>query len=328
MKNVVIVSHSKDAHAIYVTEKAKSKGVNVILLDTGIYPQNGQISINLFETNCLKIKSCNTSVSSEDINGIWWRRPLGSKSKTELSKIDKYMKSEGEVIIRSLYDFTSNSNWISDPNSTRLACRKPVQLMIARNIGFKIPLSCISNLKEDILKFMDVLKKEGKDLAIKPVGSAFMELTNLNDTEKRDRVVFTKKVDPRLILDHIDMVENCPVIFQEAIKKDFDLRVTVIDNIVYTIKISIEGCKECDNLDWRNYAGKRVYEPYNLPDEISQLCVDFTKSVGLRFGCIDLAFSNDEGYTFFEINPQGQWLPSELQFGYPIADQLIKSLVR
>ncbi|MCG2694490.1 hypothetical protein L6261_00180 [Candidatus Parcubacteria bacterium] len=325
MKTIIIVSHDKDLHASYLIEKANSLGIKNVLLDTGSYPKGAEISISFFGgKKRLSLKHHNKLISSDDISGVWWRRPLGSKNEEKQSKIDKYMKLEGEVVIRSLADFLPNINWVSDPNATRLACRKPIQLAIARQTGFKIPETCISNSDDEVATFLDFLQKNNKELTIKPVGSAFIELSEEGD---QDKVVFTKKISPVVILDNLRAIKNCPVIFQEAINKDFDIRATVVDNEVFATKISLDGCKEEDNLDWRNYAGTRRYEKYQLPDEISQICINFTKSMGLIFGCIDLAFSKKEGYTFFEINPQGQWLPSELQLGYPIASRLIKSLV-
>jgi len=47
----------------------------------------------------------------------------------------------------------------------------------------------------------------------------------------------------------------------------------------------------------------------------------------LAFGCIDLAYSERDGYTFFEINPQGQWLISETVLGYQITQALTKLLL-
>lgn len=263
---------------------------------------------------------------ANEVDGVWWRRPLGAKLENKPSKMKVYVNSESEVLVRSLSDFVTNSNWISDPNATRLACRKPVQLSTAFDLGFKIPETCISNSASEIVKFLDFIDKNKKSLTIKPVGTAFIELSE-NGVEK-NKVIFTKKIDPVVILDNLEMVKNCPVIFQEVIEKESDIRVTVVDNNVFAANIYLDNCDETDNLDWRNYAGNRRYERHKLPDDVSQLCIDFTKSMGLRFGCIDLAFSNTEGYTFFEINPQGQWLPSELQLGYPIANQLIQSLIK
>ncbi|MFA5935188.1 MAG: hypothetical protein WC827_04885 [Candidatus Paceibacterota bacterium] len=141
-------------------------------------------------------------------------------------------------------------------------------------------------------------------------------------------VVFTKVVDPELILNNIDMLKNCPVIFQESVEKDSDVRITVVDDKVFCAEISLIGCSDLSNVDWRNHDGVRIYKKHQLPREIELQCIEFTKAMGLRFGCIDMAYSRKYGYTFFEINPQGQWLPSELDLGYPISIALLESLTK
>lgn len=48
MKTVMIVSHPNDLHASYVIDKAKNFGIKSVLLDTGLYPRDSEISISLF----------------------------------------------------------------------------------------------------------------------------------------------------------------------------------------------------------------------------------------------------------------------------------------
>jgi glutathione synthase/RimK-type ligase-like ATP-grasp enzyme len=135
-------------------------------------------------------------------------------------------------------------------------------------------------------------------------------------------------VNPSDILENLDMVSNCPVIFQEAIQKDFDLRITVVDDEAYAAKIVLEGCGDSENLDWRNYEGKRLYSAYLLPLEVLNQCVAIVKALGLRFGCVDIGVSKEGDHVFFEVNPQGQWLPSELKLCYDISGSIVEGLTR
>ena len=50
--------------------------------------------------------------------------------------------------------------------------------------------------------------------------------------------------------------------------------------------------------------------------------------MGLVLGCIDLGYCGEGHYVFFEVNPNGQWLASELLTGAPITDAIAEVLVR
>lgn len=51
-----------------------------------------------------------------------------------------------------------------------------------------------------------------------------------------------------------------------------------------------------------------------------------THSYGLRFAAIDLARRTDGGYTFFELNPNGQWAWVEQMTGLPLRAALANEL--
>ena len=164
---------------------------------------------------------------------------------------------------------------------------------------------------------------------MKPAGTSFVELVSPDNPDgASNRAIFTQVVSSELILENLGMVKSCPVIFQEAIEKDSDMRITVVDDEVFCAEIKLEGCTNPNNVDWRNYEGVRKYQRHELPQEIKDQCVKFTHAMGLRFGCIDMGYSRKNGYTFFEINPQGQWLPSEIKLGYPISSALLKALTQ
>jgi len=323
MNNIIlIVSYGDDVHKRVFEEVAIKNNYKPLLFDAGGYPiENEELSINFLDDN-LFISVKDKKVDPNDIFGVWWRRPR-NRGKDKITAMDRYMQLEGEVLVRSLRDFLPDVNWVSDPEATRMACRKPVQLLVAKKLGLKIPDTYLGNSPEGLLRFLKMLNN--KKIIIKPIGTSFIDLSS---DGSNSMVVFTKIVEKQLILDNMEMVKNCPVIFQEAVEKDSDVRITIVDDQVFCAEVSLFGCSDPNNVDWRNHDGKRVYTRHELPKKIQLQCIAFTKAMGLRFGCIDMAYSKKNGYTFFEINPQGQWLPSEIDLGYPISIALLKSLTR
>jgi glutathione synthase/RimK-type ligase-like ATP-grasp enzyme len=64
-----------------------------------------------------------------------------------------------------------------------------------------------------------------------------------------------------------------------------------------------------------------------LPSDVVELCVALCRSYKLQFGAIDLARRPDGGYTFFEINPNGQWAWVEQRTGLPLRARLADLLL-
>lgn len=325
---IIVVSYGDDGHKNHFLNTACEAGIEIVLFDAGGYPQEpDEIGFDYCAVEpSLSLVINGNLISDRDVVGVWWRRPRGGKN-GDKNPLAQYIHLEGEVVIRSLKEFLPNANWVSDPEATRMACRKPVQLMTAKRLGMKIPETCITNSPNLVKEF--IRRLAGRRLVMKPVGTSFIELEKAGGSAGvPNKVVFTQAVSGELILDNLGMVKNCPVIFQEAIEKDSDMRITVVDNQVFCAEITLEGCSNPNNVDWRNYDGVRVYKRHGLPPDIKNMCVQFTQKMGLRFGCIDMGYSRKEGYTFFEINPQGQWLPSELKLGYPISTALLGALTR
>jgi glutathione synthase/RimK-type ligase-like ATP-grasp enzyme len=325
MKKILVVSYGDDSHKNCFLEASRGSNYEIIVFDAGGYPlSDDEISINYHTVMpSLSFRISGQIVSTEDIIGVWWRRPRGARSVVG-SAINQYTNLEGEVIVRSLSYFLQKANWVSDPEATRTACRKPVQLAIAKGLGLKIPDTCISNSPDEIKAF--IARLHDKPIIMKPAGTSFVDLTK-DGKGQISKVIFTKIIKPELILENIDLTRNCPVIFQEAVQKDSDVRITVVDDEVFCAEITLEGCSDPSNVDWRNHDGVRKYKKHSLPQDIAQLCVNLPKVRGLWFVLINMPYSLKDGYTFFEINPQGQWLPSE-NLGYQISNSLLRALSR
>jgi len=325
-KTVIIASHEKDQSALLLMKKLAETGQAAHLINFGEFPTT-MFGTMFFEkvTGTFLTLSDGFRFDGDSVKSIWWRRPQGPVKNTRISMLRKYIQNESEIALSCLLSFLKNVLWVSEPEATRIANRKPLQLALARQIGFRVPETCISNDPEKVKAF--VARHSNIPLIMKAVGSSYVRLTHdPDDKSRKNRVIYTKIIDIKLLLAHIKQVSNCPFILQEAVIKDSDIRVTVVGDRVFASEIFIEHNAEGDNLDWRHHDVKRKYVMHTLPKDLESWCVQLVMSLGLRFGCIDLGFSKKDGYTFFEINPQGQWIPSEQLVGHPISLALAKLL--
>lgn len=328
-KIVLVVSYQQDVHAQYVLQKLEDRGVRGVLLNLGEYPSSFESALLLNPQHGLDTSFFTEAVSLpiNNIVGVWWRRPLGAYRAEPTTMMEKYIASEAESYMRSLPYMLGDARWVSNPEATRIASRKPYQLLVAQRVGLSIPNTFVGNSRSAAIEFLRQMKD--KNIVAKSVCSGFVRLNQaVNDTEGLNRVIYTKRISCMSIMSHLDLVPNCPFILQEEIKKDFDVRVTVVGNKVFAVAVMAEADDgRTLGVDWRHHKYRRKYSHHILPNEVTELCRKITIELGLSFGCIDLGYSVKEGYTFFEINPQGQWLPSETVVGHPISDTLVELLL-
>lgn len=125
---------------------------------------------------------------------------------------------------------------------------------------------------------------------------------------------------------------GCPVrvgrllITQEEIKKQYDVRVTVVGSQLFATAILSQEHEET-TVDWRKGSRPDLqHERIDLPREVEEKCFALMKRLNLRYGAIDLVCDLQGKLWFLEINPNGQWAWIENLTGYPIAAAIVDEL--
>lgn len=321
MKTVLVISHADDGTTKILSERFREMDQQYNLIDLSLFPTQSVASIDYsYKEPFVHFRHDDQGFDSNTVTGVWWRRPKGKLRVVSTDPLDKYIEAESEVFIRSLFQLLPDVTWVSDPENTRIASSKPLQLRVAKKMGFKIPRTVISNNPQVVLDFL----KNNKDLQLimKPVGTGHFRFSP--EVNHQDLVVYTRIINPEEVRENIDLVRNCPVTFQEAIVEKIDIRITVVGRNVFAVSIHHDADigAGSDNVDWRNHKLNRIYKPFRLPEDIECLCRNYVEHLGLRFGVIDMCLSSSGEYYFLEINPQGQWVPSELVAGMPISQAL------
>jgi glutathione synthase/RimK-type ligase-like ATP-grasp enzyme len=84
-----------------------------------------------------------------------------------------------------------------------------------------------------------------------------------------------------------------------------DIRVTIIGDTLFPVSITNNG-QSIDG-DWRRMPKELLkYDPIHLPESVVASIHKTMKSLGLKFGGMDLALVDDK-YYFIEVNPTGEW---------------------
>ena len=239
--------------------------------------------------------------------GVYPREPLTDK----LSVHEQLSRSHRAAFMRSFMVFDS-CRWINHPAATYKAEQKAVQLSTARRLGFNIPRTVITNNSEGIVRAAN----GDQNIAVKGLDTVLVWQGEL-ETFGYTSLVATSFAERA----HLS---SAPLIAQEALEHKLDLRVTVVGDRIFCVAVTKGG--NPIRGDWRLEKTGAEFRPYDLPPDISEKCLRLTKSLGLVFGAIDLAFQEDT-YFFFEINPTGEWAwlvdQGRLSIDKAIADSLL-----
>ncbi|MBO0330086.1 ATP-grasp domain-containing protein [[Muricauda] lutisoli] len=304
---ILIVTHKRDYTADFVINKLNKKGIcykrlNCEDLDRSSYS---------FEIN----SDFEFSFKDEtNFSSGWFRR-------TKLPVIENISEAEKLYLLSEYDSLTKNilssidCNWLSKPKNIYNAENKTLQLKKAKELGFLIPPTLITNDKSSIKKFYLM---HGQNIIVKPIGYS---LINYSDSPG---YIFTNEVNSQIIKT-IDQYYINPCIFQKNIQKDYEIRVTVVGSELFAAKCDSQKNDETKT-DWRR--GKLLFKEVEIPSQISNLCVSLVKKLELGFGAIDLIKTENDEYYFLEINPNGQWAWIEMQTKQPISEALIKQLCK
>ncbi len=118
----------------------------------------------------------------------------------------------------------------------------------------------------------------------------------------------------------LDNVKFAPVIFQEYIPADVDLRITMIGEQIFPAAIHSQETEY--KVDFRMTMEKARFEAVELPPKVVRMLRELMKRLGLVYGAIDMRRTPKGEYVFLEINPAGQWLFVEERTGQKISDAL------
>ena len=248
-------------------------------------------------------------VDAQRLRTVWIRpnaSPLQPKPDDSLGgAAATFARLESKRCLDAFWQVTADQCfWISPIPAISAAESKPLQLVRAEALGFRIPATLFTNRPDEAKAFCEALRWR---VVYKPFSSM-----GFNEHLEKAWGIYTSHLSKSNV-PIFSTVKYAPCIFQEEICKCFDVRVTVIGDQVIAASINASASPSAA-LDWRRYdLARTVFGSHELPQRLEDLCRALVRSFGLAFGCIDLVVSQEGEYFFPEINPTGQWYFLELQ---------------
>lgn len=324
MRNTVLVlTNSVDGiHSDIVIGKLVTLGVNVFRCDVDMLAK-GDLTIK-FSVNRdifgFEMFYGNKKLLSTDIKSIWYRRPNRLDSPIVDIVQRKYAEMETNQFLEGLWSATIDEVfWLSNPVHLERARKKVLQLKIARELGFTIPRTIVTNDPEQVRQFFGSC---GGRIVFKAIHHEML------DYEDKSFNIPTTLIGSEHLA-KLELVKKMPSLFQEFIDKKYELRVTVVGDKIFPVKIDSQAYSET-SIDWRNpdFIQKLKYSPVSLPQEIIDRCHSMLQILGLEFGAFDFAVDKSGICYFLEVNPNGQWYWLEDLTGVLISDAIVAILAK
>jgi hypothetical protein len=308
-RNIAIVTHEADLHALIVREQLRRSGDNCAVIASDRLAGLSALSWYLNDHDgaalCRDIDGREIPVRELDL--VWWRRmPRGASPDNDGHlphpvEIFAARNIRESLVGMFLTDFTGV--WLDHPEAIRRANNKLVQLRFAAASGFRVPRTLLSQDPDRIRQFAASLNGR---MIVKTV-AGMLGVPSL-----------TGEVTPEQ-LEHDGPLKACPAIYQELIPGREHLRVHCFGTKVKTTLI------KSDLLDWRHPLEIEI-EPFELPQKLGKSLLDILAKFGLQMGIFDLKLTPEHHPIWLELNPQGQFLFVEALGGEQLVDPFVRFL--
>lgn len=190
---------------------------------------------------------------------------------------------------------------VNRPSAMASNNSKPLQSAFIAESGFEVPATLLTSDPEEAAAFL----ARHRRAIYKSIGGVRSRVSPL------DEKVIERLVDAA-----------CPLQIQEHID-GCDFRVHVLGRCVFACRI------ESAASDYRYPAGAEqapAIHAVDLPVEVTDRCIQLTRTLGLAFSGIDLRHSQDGRWVCFEANPSPGYTFYEQETGAPITQALVSLL--
>ncbi|MFK0190865.1 ATP-grasp ribosomal peptide maturase [Kitasatospora sp. NPDC090308] len=313
---VAVVTNLQDPTADLVIAELHRRNVPVVRFDAGDFPA---------------ALSCTALVGGEDtgwrgslrtptrqaglgaVRSLYYRRPsaftfahLGPQDARVAAAQARY--GLGGVLVS-----LPHCLYVNHPHRIGDAEYKPAGLAAAAACGFRLPPTVVTNEPDRAREFV----RAHGPVVHKPISMPTYLVDGIAQTVPVTEVT----------ADEIDgTVSGTMHLFQQRVDKTADIRVTVIGEQVFAVRI------DSGLLDWRVDYSTHTYTATSVPERVERAIFAYLAHFGLVFGAFDFALTgptdDEDSWVWMECNPSGQWAWMEPPTGLPMTAALADLLQR
>ncbi len=324
---ILYITHSQDTYTIDIfKEYLERRDIPSFRLDTDHLATGYRFAYS-FENGqpqLLLTSNDGTTLNLSSVKAVWYRKIWHLEAPEELDEdFLAVYRQEYNTVWQLVVDQLKHCPWINDFHHAQYVIdRKMLQLEKAREAGLIVPDTLFTSDEKAV---RDFYHRHGGKVIMKLHGGlqrnmhgrgAFFPATFLQETDLAD----------------LQSLVYCPMIFQQAIDKAYELRVIYVDGKFFTGRIdtAVVASQYEDGSatsDWRTHTGSSQWQPYRLPATVEEKINALMQILQLQFGAIDIIRQPDGQYVFLEVNPQGEWGMLQRDLHYPIAETIADKLI-
>lgn len=294
---IIMLSHPKDDHAAPIQWALEQAGYKAAFWSGVSWTEQEQASLLLNQSPTMNLGEHR----AENGDVIWLRQPDQPVHRPAVSK------TEGESAVSSYPAFFEALSYMLEGltvrcvnrfSASRLVRNKAVQLRLAGTSGLKVPATLMSNAPAAVRGFFD---QNPSNAICKAFASHVWQQQGSKDVVVTETFSLSREQLPP-----DEVLTYAPAIYQQKINKQFDVRVMLMGEQVYSFALRTPG----NSLDWRHDAALRNLEvkAIRTPADVETGILRFAQKIGVSFGAMDFAVDHNGEWWFLEINEQGQFL--------------------
>lgn len=307
---VLVVTNLDDPTTDLVVNELHGRGVPVVRFDSGDFPATLSFAAHITPHGIEG--SLTTPTRKADlatIRAMYYRRPSGFTFPHLDAQSARFAITQARYGLGGTLAALPDCLYVNHPHRVGDAEFKPAGLSSAVRCGFRVPSTLITSDPVEARKFVGAQPS----VIYKPLSTPQYQLNGVGAAVKVAEVSADQ-------LD--DSVGGTAHLFQVRIEKQADIRLTVMGERVFAVRI------DSDVLDWRtDYANLR-YSVVATPEDVEKSVRAYLDHFGLVFGAFDFAVDQGGAWWFLECNPSGQWAWMEPETGLPMTSAMTDLLER
>lgn len=308
---LLVVTTRDDPTTDSVIAELRRRDAPFLRFNTEDYP--GAVSLIWTDDGETTLDVAGRKYSTDEFDAVWYRRPVPPVMPAAFdADLRAWATDEAAEALDGVWRGL-RARWVNHPHADAWAGCKPAQLRTAKQLGFSVPSTLVTNDPTAAANFVN-----GHEQVIcKPIYNGLVTRANT------EQLFWTMHLETKALT--FDDFGPEPYLLQAEIAKAADVRVTVVGERVFAVAIRTPVGAPTD---WRRTSLDQLrHDIIELPEDIEALCRALAQTYELRFAAIDLALTCDDRFDFLELNPNGQWAWLEDETGVPLCAAMVDLLL-
>jgi len=235
------------------------------------------------------------AIDAREFSAVWARKVWTPRMADNLDpRMREGCLRESTAALYGFLDGFSTARWVNPLSASNDAENKLRQLRLAHEIGLPVPRTIVTNDPDEAREFhreaAPIVAKMLTPLSTSMTGTSFFVHTS--PVSEQD-------------LEHLEGLRHSPMVFQENIAKDVELRVICVGEQHFVGAIDASQ-SQAGRTDWRAAKpGEVRWARASLPDDVAVPLHRLLERLDLVYGAVDLIRRPDGEHVFLEVNPGG-----------------------